>query len=556
LVIQCAKQETAGVERGLAIVGNGTTSHGLRGSTIRKGEIVFKHHKLVRVAVVTAALGLVAAACGSSSTKKAASTTAASTKATDAPTTTVKAPDAATTTAAPAKPATGCAAGPGADTAGKNSGWVAWAEACGKEKALKATGDPIVIGVQNPEGDPAGSFPEYSLAAKAAGDYINNELGGIGADYKAGKPGRPVKIEVCVMAINPADSQKCANELAAKKPFTVLSSLNFFGNHFPIYTAAKIPVVVGTPITPGDFTTPGVYAIGGGGGCLGVHTGLIGFTTKELKKTKVAVPWSNTPPGVFCYHDLEKKPLSVLSGKKLDGSPMVAKDNANLGTIANLTQIGVPADPGKDKNPAATAVLAFKPDSIIFSGQGADCWDLVTALDKLGWKSSTTPLILSGACLDLAKMKELGDITKGIYFVGSASILNPESLKGQLKAEAVTYGEKMAKYSDKETGGKGFATVGFESIMQIWEVATTLANGDVTKIDSAAFAAALAATKGHHAWGSTGLSCADGAANAPYVAVCNSIVTATQWDGAKLNTIKEDFGALDLIKGTELDFGK
>jgi branched-chain amino acid transport system substrate-binding protein len=518
---------------------------------------VFKHHKMVRVAVVTAALGLVAAACGSSSSTSKSPASTAAPKATDAPTTTAKPAEGAATTAAPAKTdAKGCAAGPGADTAGKNSGWVAWAEACGKEKALKATGDAVVIGVQNPEGDPAGSFPEYSLAAKAAADYINNELGGIGADYKAGKPGRPIKIELCVMAINPADSQKCANELAAKKPYAVLSSLNFFGNHFPIYTAAKIPVVVGTPITPGDFTTPGVYAIGGGGGCLGVHTGLIAFTAKELKKTKVAVPWSNTPPGVFCYHDLEKKPLSVLSGKKLDGSPMVAKDNTNLGSIANLTQIGVPADPGKDKNPAATAVMDFKPDSIIFSGQGADCWDLVTALDKLGWKSSTTPLILSGACLDLAKMKELGDITKGIYFVGGASILNPESLKGQLKDEAVTYNAKMAQYSDKETGGKGFATAGFASIMQVWEVGSSIVNGDLTKIDSAAFAAALAATKGHHAWGSTGLSCADGAANAPYVAVCNATVTATQWDGAKLSTIKENFGALDLLKGTELDFGK
>jgi branched-chain amino acid transport system substrate-binding protein len=510
-----------------------------------------------------AALGLVAAACGSSSSGTKAATTAASTATTKAaePATTKAAEPATTKAGAPATTAaagkTGCAAGPGPDgDGGKNAGWVAWAEACGKEKALVATGDPVVIGVQNPEGDPAGSFPEYSLAAKAAADYINKELGGIGADYKAGKPGRPVKIELCVMAINPADSQKCANELAAKKPFTVLSSLNFFGNHFPVYTAAKIPVVVGTPITPGDFTTPGVYAIGGGGGCLGVHTGLISFAARELKKTKISVPWSNTPPGVFCYHDLEKKPLEVLAGKKLDGSDRKADGNDNKGKIAALTHNGIPADPGKDKNPAATAVMDFKPDSIIFSGQGADCWDLVTALDKLGWKSSTTPLILSGACLDLAKMKELGDITKGIYFVGSASVLNPESLKGQLKAEAITYNAKMAQYSDKETGGKGFATVGFESIMQIWEVATIGANGDPSKIDSAAFAAALAATKGHHAWGSTGLSCADGAANAPYVAVCNSIVTATQWDGAKLNTIKENFGALDLIKGTELDFGK
>ena len=27
------------------------------------------------------------------------------------------------------------------------------------------------------------------------------------------------------------------------------------------------------------------------------------------------MPWVDTPPGVVCYHDLEKKPLNILSGK-------------------------------------------------------------------------------------------------------------------------------------------------------------------------------------------------------------------------------------------------
>ena len=99
-----------------------------------------------------------------------------------------------------------------------------------------------------------------------------------------------------------------------KDPFTVISSLNFFGNHFPIYEQAGINVVVGTPITVGDFTAPGVYSIGTGGGCLGVHTGMVYAATQELDSTKVAVPWADTPPGVVCYYDLEKKPLDVLNG--------------------------------------------------------------------------------------------------------------------------------------------------------------------------------------------------------------------------------------------------
>ncbi len=40
----------------------------------------------------------------------------------------------------------------------------------------EATGEPIKIGVQNLEGDPNGSFPEFSVAMQAAADYVNTEL--------------------------------------------------------------------------------------------------------------------------------------------------------------------------------------------------------------------------------------------------------------------------------------------------------------------------------------------------------------------------------------------
>ena len=129
---------------------------------------------------------------------------------------------------------------------------------CAADKPLKAEGDPIVIGFQNPEGDPNGSFPEASLAAQAAVEYINNELGGLGADIQNGVPGRPIKLEVCKMAISPDDSQRCANELIAKEPALVVSRASTSSATTSRSTQqAKIPVIVGTPITVGDFTSPG-----------------------------------------------------------------------------------------------------------------------------------------------------------------------------------------------------------------------------------------------------------------------------------------------------------
>ena len=299
---------------------------------------------------------------------------------------------------APAAAKKGCPAKPDAalDTAyGKGAGALEQALACGEAKPLKADNkkEPVVIGIMNPEGDPAGSFPEYTVMAQAAADYINKELGGVQADYVKGVGGRPIKLEICKMAISPADSQKCANELAAKKPLVVYSTLNFFGNHFSILNNAKIPVVVGTPISPADFTTKGVYAIGGGGGCLGVHTGLVQFATENVlkykKNTKVGVPWANTPPGVFCYHDLEKKPLNVLNGTQTVTTAKLK------GKMAGMTHIGVPIKPGSpDVTPDAQKVLDFGPDVVIFSGQGADCWTLVNSMLKLGWTPAKTPLVL------------------------------------------------------------------------------------------------------------------------------------------------------------------
>ena len=433
-------------------------------------------------------------------------------------------------------------------TNGKNAGWFKWVLDCTAKNKLKATGSPVLIGFQNPKGDPNGSFPEYETAALAAEQYINNELGGIGADYKTGKPGRPIKIEVCSMANNPADSQKCANELAAKKPFAVYSTLNFFGNHFKTFDAAKIPVIVGTPITALDFTSPTTFAIGGGGGCLGVHTGLIEFATKDLAKRNVAVPWANTPPGVFCYNDLEKKPLNVLNGT----TP--ATGNSAAGTLKDLKHIGVPILPGQsDVTPQAQQVLDFKPDVIIFSAQGADCWTLVASLAKLGWTAAKIPMVMSGACIDDAKAKEAGDAAKGIYFVGSTPITQTDKLSGLLKDESTVYLDRMSKYGAGDDKTKGFATQGWSGILTIWEMATEAAKGKPATLTADALKAAFEATNGHHNFGAPPIACAD--AGAPYVSVCSSKVTATQWNGNGYDVKRSEFSGLYLIKGTALDLG-
>ena len=54
---------------------------------------------------------------------------------------------------------------------------------CAAASPLAAEGEPIIIGLQNPEGDPPAASRSTRLAATAAVDYINNELGGLGAGH-------------------------------------------------------------------------------------------------------------------------------------------------------------------------------------------------------------------------------------------------------------------------------------------------------------------------------------------------------------------------------------
>jgi branched-chain amino acid transport system substrate-binding protein len=404
------------------------------------------------------------------------------------------------------------------------------------------TGEPIRIGVQNPEGDPNGSFPEYSASIQAAADYINAELGGLG--------GRPIEIELCKTVISPDDSQRCANELSASGVELAISTINFFGNHFGIYQGSGIPVVVSSAVTLGDFTSEGVYAIGAGGGCLGVHTGLVQIATDEIEELagitveRVGVPWADTPPGVVCYNDLEAKPLDVINGT-------TPGESARAGERPELTYIGVPVAPATpDVTPQATEILAFDPDVIIFSAQGADCWNFVDALGRLGWSNDETPLILSGSCTDFDAIRAAGDLVKGIYVTTTQNgvLTPPEGLEGQHLDNATTYQTKAPEYGmPEDLVFTGFGGNGFSTMMNIWEIAQTI-DGEVT---GQAISDAFAATDGSMpAFGGSPLNCS--AAPEPYTAVCTADISLNQWDGEKMVKVIEQASGLDLVAGTEL----
>ncbi len=73
----------------------------------------------------------------------------------------------------------------------------------GFEDAEKATGDPIVFGVQAPTKG-ASAYPQTGYGAEAAEWYVNNVMGGVN--------GQPIELSLCAGDGSPETAINCANK--------------------------------------------------------------------------------------------------------------------------------------------------------------------------------------------------------------------------------------------------------------------------------------------------------------------------------------------------------
>lgn len=124
------------------------------------------------------------------------------------------------------------------------------------EEGAQASGDPIVIGMINQENTPVGSYPELSSAARAAVDFINDQLGGV--------DGRPLEIEVCNTEFSPEGSTACAQGFVEAGVPVVLGGIDVFGDGLVTLADNEIPFVGGIPVSTSSVTSPSSYQWSGG----------------------------------------------------------------------------------------------------------------------------------------------------------------------------------------------------------------------------------------------------------------------------------------------------
>ena len=147
------------------------------------------------------------------------------------------------------------------------------------DRPRAATGEPIRVVMLNQETGPGGSFPELSLAARAAFDFVNRELGGI--------DGRPVSLEVCDTKFSPEQSSACAQQAVQAGAVAVLGGIDLFGTGIKVLEQNDLPYVGGIPVSLASATSPVSFQFSGG--TWGAVVAFLDFAKRRLDASRAAI---------------------------------------------------------------------------------------------------------------------------------------------------------------------------------------------------------------------------------------------------------------------------
>jgi hypothetical protein len=367
--------------------------------------------------------------------------------------------------------------------------------------------EPFVVTMSNLEGSPAGSFPEIREGAEAAERTINEELGGIN--------GRPVKLEVCVHGLDPAEATNCANEIADKKPNFHIQGIDFFNPlMWPTFVGAGIPVLQTVPIFVSDFNTPGLLSTEGG--CVSAFPGGMQYTIEVLKTDALAIVHSDTGPGLECFADTQARFAKQLEDEnpgtfKWNGFPDASGDPTdNDAVVQNIIEFFQGAT-----NP-----------TVYFGIQASDCNEILSALASAGVEAT---IVASGACRDDSVLAN--PASTGVHFGGGDTIFERPDLWDDYQTKYFNFREaSLAARPNQDAPSSTFMEVGHDVMMTVWVQMSRFENegGDID--DNAAVIEFLA---GQTAMFRPGfvvpLNCSTNGVE--FVSVCNKFSNNYIWSG-------------------------
>ncbi len=379
---------------------------------------------------------------------------------------------------------------------------------------LTAEGEPFVEAMINLEGDAGGTFPDVREGAEAAVDLINNQLGGIGADYDAGTPGRPIKLNVCSHSLTQEEAQRCANEIVGQNPNLIQIGLDFFTPlMYPVFQG--IPTLQTVPIFVADFDQPGVYS--GVGGCPTAFISAAEFMAESMKFDKLAIPYANNAPGNQCWTDTQERfyqyyaDQGVWEFKGFPDEPGDPSDNAAL--IQNVADYLEGAE-----NPG-----------IFFGVQSSDCVEFLKGLKAAGVEAG---IVVSTACVDdtVLGLPE----SEGMFVeLQGYNVADPGSLTDFATWELGVREDAIDAYGP-EAPVSTFMNDSFSTVIWGWQLANQVIADGGDPFDQAALSDAIANLGSYHFVGRPPVDCAS--APEEYQSICYRQATYLQWNGEEYTT--------------------
>ena len=149
-----------------------------------------------------------------------------------------------------------------------------------------ATGIPIRIGMINQDTGAAGAFPELTVAAQVAVEFINTELDGV--------DGRPIELVTCNTNFNPDLSQSCAQEMVSQQVAAVIGGIDIWGTGITTLQNNGIPYVGGIPVSFDAARSPVSFQFSGG--TWGAVLGMGQYAVEELDARKIAMIYAEFGP--------------------------------------------------------------------------------------------------------------------------------------------------------------------------------------------------------------------------------------------------------------------
>ena len=325
-----------------------------------------------------------------------------------------------------------------------------------------AAGEPVRIGYANSEA----LLPEATVGLRAAVEYVNAELGGVG--------GRPLEVVECQVN-SPEDAASCGAQFANDDSIVlVLTGVILQGNN-SFYEAidGNRPLLIGNGLAVEDFVTPAGVAFTAGS--TGVIAGLAEYTIETLQPATVAVVNVDNAGG--------NAAANVLLEPAMEAAGIAT-------TIVPVAETATAPDIGS----AMIAAGAGEADVFIVLTTIQGCINAYDAIQSLG----IDPVVVtSGLCYGtpmIEHMRGIGadrDFPDGWYFGGYGySYFMPDYESG-----VATYVAKVHQYGETIGGGElieytGFAGPTFYNVMTAVKLINELG------VDNLGFAELDAALRG------------------------------------------------------------